>query len=182
MGNFKFLDLFQSDYAELYGGSQLISVGSCGLHTVHNAFKTGFSMWQEDKLLKALYTLLHNVPARRQDYETVTKSTVFPLSFCGYRWLENLPVVERAIKVWPSVLLYLNAVKRKELPHPGTASFDVIEVAGKDPLTVPKLQVLGVLPSEPFLRKYQMEEPVMPFLGKDLAELVKVRSYNISTM
>lgn len=182
--NLKFFDLFQSDYADLYGGSRLISVGSCGLHTLHNAFKTGFSMWQVDKLLKAIHTLLHNVPARREDYVKTTKSTLFPLAFCGHRWLENLPVVERALAIWSSMLVYTNAVKTKELPHPGTASFDVIEDARKDPLTLPKLQFFRSVAQlfDPFLRKYQTEEPVMPFLGKDLAELIKVMAFIISRL
>ena len=101
-------------------GLQLVCVGSCGLHTLHNSFKCGFTVWQLDKLLRAMHTLFHNTPARREDYITVTKSSVFPLSFCAHRWVENLPVVERALAVWPSFLLYMEAVKTKRLPNPGT--------------------------------------------------------------
>ena len=101
-------------------GLQLVCVGSCGLHTLHNSFKCGFTVWQLDKLLRAMHTLFHNTPARREDYITVTKSSVFPLSFCAHRWVENLPVVERALAVWPSLLLYMEAVKTKRLPNPGT--------------------------------------------------------------
>lgn len=100
-------------------GVQLVSVGSCGLHTLHNAFKCGFTAWQLDKLLRAMHTLFYNVPARREDYITVTKSSLFPLSFCAHRWVENLPVVERALAVWPSLLLY-KPVKTKRLSNPGT--------------------------------------------------------------
>ncbi|XP_040917268.1 uncharacterized protein LOC121197645 [Toxotes jaculatrix] len=173
--NLKFFDLFQAEYADLYGGSRLISVGSCGLHTLHNAFKSGFSAWNLDKLLRAFHTIFNNVPARREDYIKTTKSTRFPLAFCGHRWLENLPVVERALEIWPYMLLYTNAVRTKELPHPGTASFDVIEDAQKDPLALPKLQFFRSVAQlfDPFLKKYQTEEPVMPYLGKDLAELIK---------
>lgn len=32
---------------------------------------------------------------------------------------------------------------------------------------------------DPFMRKYQTDEPVMPFFGKDLAELIKVIIYSI---
>ncbi|CAM4568699.1 unnamed protein product [Leuciscus chuanchicus] len=104
-----------------------------------------------------MHTLFHNVPARREDY--VTKSSVFPLSFCGHRWLENLSVVERALEVWPSLQLYVDAVKRKELPNPGTDSCIFFT-------TIARI-------FEPFLKRYQMDEPVMPFLAKDLAELMK---------
>ncbi|XP_063731263.1 uncharacterized protein LOC134858940 isoform X2 [Eleginops maclovinus] len=128
-----------------------------------------------DKILRALHTLLHNVPARREDYEKTTRSTRFPLAWCGHRWLVNLPVVIRALDIWSSMLVYTNAVRRKELPNPGTGSFAVIEEAQKDPLTLPKLQFFRSIAQlfDPFLRKYQTEEPVMPYLGKDLAELIK---------
>lgn len=115
--NFKFLELLQLDHAENYGGAQLVSVCSCGLHTLHNAFKDGFSMWHVDKILKAMHTLFHHVPARREDYVRFTKSTVLPQPFCGHRWLDNLPAIEWALAVWPS-MLYLDTVHRKELPNP----------------------------------------------------------------
>ena len=89
--NLKLEDLLQKEHAELYG-AQLVNVGSCGLHTVHNAVKAGFTMWQLDKLLRALHFLFHNVPARREDFTALTGSTCFPLPFCGHRWIENLPV------------------------------------------------------------------------------------------
>ncbi|XP_056151046.1 uncharacterized protein LOC130125494 [Lampris incognitus] len=150
-------------------------MGSCGLHTLHNTFKCDFSMWQLDRLLKAVHTLFHNVPARREDYTAVAESTVFPLSFCGHRWMENLPVVERAFAVWPSLLQYMDAVRTKKLPNPGTASFDTIAAALTDPLILTKLQFSKAVARtfNPFLKKYQTDGPVMPFLCKDLAELTK---------
>lgn len=48
--NLKLADLLQTEHAELYG-AHLVNVGSCGLHTLHNALKAGFTMWQMDKLL-----------------------------------------------------------------------------------------------------------------------------------
>ncbi|XP_072571938.1 uncharacterized protein [Paramormyrops kingsleyae] len=175
--NWKLFDLFQKNQAEQYGGVQLICVGSCGLHTLHNAFKCGFNAWQMDKLLRAMHTLFHNVPARREDYIKVTKSSVFPLSFCAHRWVENLPVVERALAVWPSLLLYMEAVKTKTLSNPGTASYDTVAAAMKDPLILAKLQFYAALARTftPFLKKYQTDEPVLPFLPKDLTELMMKR-------
>ncbi len=40
--NFKCFELFQQEHAERYGGSQLVAVGSCGLHKLHNAVKVAF--------------------------------------------------------------------------------------------------------------------------------------------
>ncbi|XP_056459485.1 uncharacterized protein LOC130392964 [Gadus chalcogrammus] len=131
--NWKFFSMLQQEHADTFGGAQLIVVGSCGLHTLHNAFKSGFSVWQMEKVLRALHTLLHNTPARREDFCSLTKSSVFPLPFCGHRWIENLPVVDRAITIWPMMVKTFTT----------------------------------------FLTKYQTDEPVIPFIGKDLAVLMK---------
>ncbi|KAL0149626.1 hypothetical protein M9458_055153 [Cirrhinus mrigala] len=128
-----------------------------------------------EKLLRSMHTLFNNAPVRREDYVAVTKSSVFPLAFCGHRWLENLPVVERALEIWPSLQLYVDAVKRKELPNPGTGSYDTTEATQKDPLILAKLHFFATIARtfEPFLKRYQTDEPVMPFLPKDLADLMK---------
>ena len=64
---------------------QLINIGSCGLHTIHGAFKTGFekSAWKIKKILKGAYYVFHDSPAKREDYTTKTGSTQFPQYFCG---------------------------------------------------------------------------------------------------
>ncbi|XP_060934782.1 oocyte zinc finger protein XlCOF7.1-like [Limanda limanda] len=97
--NFKLVELLQKEHAELYGGAQLVLVGSCGFHTLHNAVKAGFTMWHLEKLLRAMHFLFHNVPARREDFTSLTLSSSFPLPFCGHRWVENVPAAERAVEV-----------------------------------------------------------------------------------
>ena len=83
----------------------LINVGSCGLHVVHGAFKYGVTAtgWKLDSLLRSLYYMFSDSPARREEYETLTGSSTWPLSFCGTRWLEDVPVAERALLVWPHI-------------------------------------------------------------------------------
>lgn len=165
--NFKFMELLQAEHAELYGGSKIISVGSCGLHTLHNAMKAGFNVWHLDKLLRTLHFVFHYVPARREDYTTVTGSSSFPLAFCGHRWVENVPVAERAIQVWPALRLYVNAAEKRKVTTPATASYDTL---------VAKLHFfLAVARSfNPFLTKFQTDEPVLPFLAGELSELLMV--------
>ncbi|CAM4570171.1 unnamed protein product [Leuciscus chuanchicus] len=172
--NLKLAHLLQTEHAELYG-AHLVNVGSCGLHTLHNALKAGFTMWQMDKLLRALHYLFHNVPARREDFTALTGSTSFPLPFCGHRWIENVPVAERAVQVWPMVMMYVDAVKQKKLPNPSTASYDTIEAAQADPLMIAKLQFFLAISRtfSLFLTNYQTDEPVLPFFAKDLSELLK---------
>ncbi|KAL7876828.1 hypothetical protein SRHO_G00034710 [Serrasalmus rhombeus] len=54
-----------------------------------------------------------------------------------------------------------------------TASYDAILAAQRDPLIIPKLEFfLSIASFNPFLQKYQTDEPVLPFLAKDLTELL----------
>ncbi|KAL0146888.1 hypothetical protein M9458_057827 [Cirrhinus mrigala] len=173
--NWRFVQLLKQEYSEQFGGAQIQIVESCGLHIMHNSIKAGFGVWQVEKLLKALHFLFHCAPARRQDYSLVTKSIKFPLPFCGHRWLENLPALERAIEIWPSVVTYVDQVKLKKLPNPGSSSCDTVAEARMDPLTLPKLHYFMSisLNFQPFLTKYQTDVPMIPFLCKDLEDLVR---------
>ena len=67
----------------------LISIGSCGLHTIHGAFCTGAEAtdWSKKKILRGAHIVLHNSPARRKDYQEITGSDTFPLNFCATRYL-----------------------------------------------------------------------------------------------
>ena len=78
---------------------QLINTGSCWLHIVHGAFKTGAvaTGWHIDNLLKSLWYLFSDSPAKREDYMKVSTMKKLPLQFCATRWLEDIAVAERAI-------------------------------------------------------------------------------------
>lgn len=84
--NKKFYKDFSTNFEE-GNFHKLVDIGTCSLHIVHGAFKTGVekSGWPLKKFLKGGYILLHNTPARREDYESVTGSTTYPLSFCVIR-------------------------------------------------------------------------------------------------
>lgn len=71
---------------------------------------------------------------------------------------------------------YINAAENKKVQKPNTASYDTILAAQRDPLLIPKLQFfLSIARSfNPFLQKYQTDEPVLPFLAKDLTQLLLV--------
>ena len=57
------------------------------LHLIHGTFKTGSekSSWDLHKILKGVFKLLHDSPARREDYFNLTGSDEYPLQFCGTR-------------------------------------------------------------------------------------------------
>ena len=81
--NMKFFEEFSQQHKERSFHS-LINIGSCGLHIVYGSFSRGETKSGRSLkiFLKGFYYVLHNSPARREDYESVTGSNSYPLSFC----------------------------------------------------------------------------------------------------
>ena len=52
---------------------ELIFIGTCGLHVTHGAFKTGAEStdWKLKKVIKAAFQILHDSPARCEDYKSI---------------------------------------------------------------------------------------------------------------
>ena len=86
--NWKFYEAVTKDRAEdkLH---QLINIGSCGLHLIHGAFKSEAEAtnWNIKKVLQSAFQILHDSPARWEDYESVTGSKKYPLFFCATRFV-----------------------------------------------------------------------------------------------
>ena len=72
----------------------LISIGSCGLHTIHGTFCTGAEAtdWSIKKVLRGVYIVLHDSPARGENYQEITGSDTFPLNFCT-TWYLYLSII-----------------------------------------------------------------------------------------
>ena len=158
-------------------GRNLLNVGSCGLHTVHGAIQTGLSKssWDLDNILTSAYQLFKDSPARREDYRATTGSSSFPLKFVKHRWVENVPVLQRFIEIVPHLKQFILAVNKKKIKNPETRSYAVIVKACQDSLLEVKMHFALSLAVqlEPFLRMYQSDKPLMPFLVKDLLHLIK---------
>ena len=109
--NWSFHNKFETNKRGSFN-SGIVNVQSCSLHKIHNAFKqvAEESGWQIPQFLKALHMLFHETPARREDYETMTFSDVFPLKYCAHKWVD-VPVVERAINMLPFIKMYISQVK-----------------------------------------------------------------------
>ena len=84
--NLKFLQKVQDNRVENEQPA-MIDIGSCGLHTVHGAFKCGAQSmgWKLKEILSGSYQILHDSPARRDDYQFVNDSVIYPLKFCAAR-------------------------------------------------------------------------------------------------
>ena len=155
----------------------LLNIGSCGLHTIHNSFKSGAeaSGWEIIDVLSSLYYLFKETPARREDFLTITGNSKLPLKFCGHRWLENVPAAERAIEIWPHILLYFDAIKKGKVDQPSCKSFKTLVAREKDNLLLAKLHCFVFIAKimRPFLIRFQSNEPLAPFLFSNLLSIVK---------
>lgn len=97
-------------------------------------------------------------------------SLIFPLKFCNIRWLENAGVAQRAIDIHEDVKKFGEGVK-KEKNLPKCKSFETVVAFVADPLLCPKLASFKSLASEvePFLREFQSDTPLVPFLHTSLS-------------
>ena len=75
--------------------SKTINIGSCSRHVVHGAITTGTSNteWVIDKILKSMFWILCDSPARRDDYLSESGTDVLPLRFAppGGLTINRLP-------------------------------------------------------------------------------------------
>ena len=153
---------------------KLIDIGTCGLHVLHGAFRTGHEAagWTINDFLRAIYMLFKDSPARKADFTSITGSTRFAKKFCSVRWVENVEVASRALEVLPHVKKYM-AEKSKKLPKNSTCKN--IQLACSDPFICAKTQFFISIASviEPFLRKYQTNNTMVPFMYNDLGSCVR---------
>ena len=82
---------FYTDLTKERNSEELLNIGSCGLHIVHGGLQKGVneSGWKLGHLMRSLWKLFHDTPARREDFVKLTGSTEFPLKFCPHRWVEE---------------------------------------------------------------------------------------------
>ena len=176
--NWKLYENIVKEWSENDDYPGLIDIGSCSLHIVHGAFRTGVqkTKWGVDDLLKALYNMFPNSPAKREDYTKVTESNVFPLPFCGTRWIEDRKVADRAIEIWPNIDKYVKEMLKKSKSQiPSSNSFTTLILAVQDELIIAKLQFFASTASVmmPFLQKFQGDAPLVPFIATELTVLLE---------
>ena len=86
------------------------------------------------------------------------------------RWVENAPVAERLLEVWPSVVKYVAAVREKRLPDPKNKSFSTLSLLCRDPLFLVRVNVFLTLAKDvsPLLTKFQTDQPMLQFLAHSI--------------
>ena len=166
--NWKFIDELSNDDAFGRDESELLEIGSCGLHVVHGAFQTGHNAvnWNVNSTLRAFYRILKDSPARRADYSSVTGSTLFPLKFCSTRWVENASVAQRALEIYPYMVQYAKKAKLTK-----TVTSAALKKAVSDPLMVAKIAFFQSVAN--MLGPFQSTSPIVPFLYQELEKLLR---------
>lgn len=155
---------------------KFVDIGSCGLHTMHNAFRAGLAStgWELGHFFSSLSWLFKDTPARREDFTSLTGSSDFPLEHCQHRWVENVEVAERALKVWPHVKKFIQSLitAKKAI---NTKSFEHLKGCMDDVLLIAKIEsfisIAKVL--QPFLKRYQTDAPLLPFMAQDLFNMLR---------
>ena len=160
--------------------SDLISIGTCGLHTLHNSFKHGENAteWKLKKLLSSVYKIFHESPSRRSDYEALTAATEseYPLKFCGHCRVENENVAWRAREIWPKIIEiveFWKSLPKSKQPGQGkpgqNTSYEHLCKIYKDSFIPLKFQFYEEMAKSlnSFLLAFQTDRPMVPFFGRD---------------
>ena len=94
--NLKSLKQF-SEKLVFSGLPQLVNIGT-------GVKKTGSNV---GKVMKATWQILDECPAKRDVYESITESNLYPLPCCGHRWCENDNCANRAEFGWPGIIKFV---------------------------------------------------------------------------
>ena len=132
--------------------------------------------WNIKETLKGSHQLLHDIPARQADYVSLTQSSEYPLFFCATRWVEDKKVSDGLLCIWQNIKIinfWKSLPKRKQ---PSSKSFENVKTVVEDVLTPVKLSFFSYFASlfDPFSLKYQTQNPMLPYLYTDLADLFRL--------
>lgn len=174
--NFKFFKELQKCTTENPEDPEILTIGSCGLHALNVAFKTGAkaSSWSIIEFFRSFYYVFKDSPARRAWYVSLTECTIFPQKFCSVRWLENSSVASRALEMLPRLPKFIEGLE-KEKAASNSKTYNVVKEALEDKLLAAKICFFQIIAGEfeGFLREYQTDIPLIPFIFSDLTMLIK---------
>ena len=173
----KVLDLLDGTLCD-GGFTKTIDIGSCSLHILHGAFGTGIVLteWKLGKVIKAMFKLLNESPARHDIYLKEGDSGKFPQSFCETRWIEDEPVADRALEVWPSIIAlikHFEGLCKSKRPR-NNKSYETLVGNYLDPLVPTKLHFFGFFAKilQPYLVMFQTDAPMVPFMFDELSSIL----------
>ena len=146
----------------------MLFLSSCGLHVINASLTTGHNAvnWEVQVQLKLFFKLFKDRPARRADYIDFRGCNQFPKKFCSVRWVKNVEICERALEVFKHIKQYIFKVKKLT----NTFTVKTVKEACANPLAEAKIAFFCSVASalEPFLRSFQNDTPMAPFLHAEL--------------
>jgi hypothetical protein len=174
----------RKDMAELY------DIGSCSLHSVHLALKTGFKevkeTWSINKVLSAMHNLFKDSPKRRDMYIAAYRqpedgeSEKFPLPFHSVRWADNVRPARRITEgdgaVWVAIKKVIREFEEGTASSiPKNASYSTLKRQVSEPLLLARVMFFQDLAEifEVFLVDFQSDAPLFPFLCTEIDGIIR---------
>ena len=175
--NIKFLIVFKLKRAENDFHS-IIDIRTCSLHILHGSLKTAFdkSNMKIKVSPKGGFQFLGNFPARRVDYESVSRPSKYPLYYFVTRWVENKLAVELMIEVWSNLLKLINFLTSpRKSKQPTCKSYKNVCDAMQGPFMISKLTFFSFICGlvEPYLKVFQSDRPMVPFIYSKVKSVIK---------
>ena len=97
-------------------------------------------------------------------------SYLFPMKYCGHRWLENIPVIDHIIKILLKLKVYSNEIKNDT----DTKTYKSFKAFINDVMLPIILEFCRAVRTtiEPFLRYFQSEKSMAIFLYEKVCEIM----------
>ena len=125
--------LIQEDHPQFTG---LVDLGSCTIHTVHNAFNKGMEQHgrEIDQLCVDLFSLLKYSAARREDFKAkqieMDLEVVNFIQHTEVRWLSIGPAVQRVLEQWDAICAFVSDLAKDPKKVPKSQLQKAVQYAG----------------------------------------------------
>lgn len=161
--------IIKGEYAQFAG---FVDLGSCVLHTVHNAFGKGLEKYGKDidQLCLDLHAIFKHSAARREDYKQLQFDMGVDLhtfqQHTEVRWLSIGPAISRIIEQWDAICQFIKDLGKDEKTAPKSVNYKRVAAmltAGEKDVTKVLLEFLkNTLPLfEEFLTLFQRSTPTI---------------------
>lgn len=172
------------------GRKKIIDIGTCNIHTVHNAFLKGLSELGENvsDFIFQLHHFFDGWPARWQEYEAIQDKLKVPnhrfLKHVSSRWLTLGPAAERALEQWPAIIEYFTKYLPKSKSVPTCMSYkNIVSFIKRTPAEVElSFTAHSAQTFSPFTALFQRDEPLVHILHQQLSRLIRTLICRICTV
>ena len=173
-------ELISQDQPEFKG---LIDLGSCTIHTVHNAFGKGMQQFGKeiDQLCMDLHSLFKYSPARCEDFKELQKELDLEvhnfIQHTEVHWLGMGPAINRILEQWEAVCSFVTELAKDPKTAPKSVNYKrVYMLLGTKEKSVTRVMLkflCNVIPLfEQFLLLHQKSSPVVHMLYDSMCDIL----------